>query len=300
MRRLICILMVFVLCFGLSLYASAEGQSGQDSADSYGYDGWVVECTQHIRFHFHPSFTAKQRESFEKTREEAFVSVNSFFNSSLPNLIDFYVWDSNESGQKILGHTLGFSIPESEVIHSTYHQFRGHELTHVISYWYYPSGQKTAFLNEGTAVYFNLSGDVENEREKQLQNDIRYGGKDKFNLPDIWNYGTTDTKLLKMNQDAYTIGGAFVRYLIENGGKEDFLKLMGNQTYTGAREIYGDKLDQYINGFQAQFAPDTKGNAARWRAVVLVNVLLASIICVLVYRKQLAEWMTSLPSHSKK
>lgn len=300
MRRLVCFLMVFILCICCSPCALAENQSGQNSSGSFDYDGWVVECTEHIRFHFHPCFTAEQRESFEKTREAAFVAVNSFFESKLPDRIDFYVWDSNASAQKVLNQSLGYSIPGSEIIHSTYHQSRGHELTHVISYWYYPSRKEASLIDEGTAVYFNQNGDAEIEQEKELRDAIKNGEKDPFNLLTLWTDGTSSGKLIKINEDAYTIGGAFVRYLMDNGGKDKFLELMKDQTPTGAQMVYGDSLDKYITEFTTQFSPDVKANTIRWRAVGIANILLIGIVCVLVYRKRLAELMNSLPTHFKK
>lgn len=219
------------------------------NADSY-FDDWITVGSEHFLFHFHPSFGELQRERFVQTREDAYGEVNRFFNSRPMKKIDFYVWDSDESAQRILGRPLGFTIPSLAVINSLYSQSTGHEITHALRYWMYPGGTATALIDEGTATYFNCSVNEEQEEER-LRVQIRRGEAAGFDLRKMWG----NNGAFRQQENSYVIGSSFVRYLIKQGGEEKFKELLEKETYDNAKAVYGDAIDQYIRDFSALYQP---------------------------------------------
>jgi hypothetical protein len=48
---------------------------------------------------------------------------------------------------------------------------------------------------------------------------------------------------------SYSLAAAFIRHLLDEGGKENFLLLLADQSWDNAHNIYGDKLTEIIEGF---------------------------------------------------
>lgn len=255
------------------------------NADSY-FDDWVTVESEHFQFHFHPSFSETKREWFVQTREDAYKEVNRFFNSRPIKKIDFYVWDSNESAQRILGQTLGFTIPSLAVVNSLYNQTTGHEITHALSYWMYPERTATALINEGAATYFNCSID-EQHSEEMLRAKIQSRKIGGFDIKKLWE----SSDAFRQQDNSYIIGSSFVRYLIQKGGENKFKELMKNETYNDAKTIYGDAIDQYINDFNTLYKPHKTGGKLYILIIAAFIVLAAlSIFIVLFYRKRKKQY----------
>lgn len=204
------------------------------------YKDWEIFETDNFRFHFQ-NMNDSDIKKFVSTREIAYMEINEFFSSSLPKKIDFYVWESREDAKNILRKNLGFSKPDFCIIHSHYRQTVGHEMTHVISNYTAEITYKTSFINEGTAVCFDLT---HQDKLKQVKDWIAANNQ-KIAIKDCWENGEKyDEEIL------YPISGLFVFELIENFGKEKFLKFFKNQTYENGVLVFGDELDNLIHEFE--------------------------------------------------
>jgi tetratricopeptide (TPR) repeat protein len=203
------------------------------------YKNWEIVESDNFRFHFQ-NMNDVDIERFVSSREIAYKEINAFFKSTLPKKIDFYVWESREDAKDILRTNLGFSKPNFCIVHTHYQQTIGHEMTHVISNYTSKIKNKTRFINEGTAVCFDLSNQ---DKLKQVKDWIATNNK-QIAIQEYWENGEKyDEEIL------YPLSGLFVKELIDNFGKEKFLEFFKNQTFENAKLVFGDKLDSVIIEF---------------------------------------------------
>lgn len=123
------------------------------------YKNWTVKESANIIFHFENGIDEKEMQRIVKTRQKAFEEINSFFHSTLPKKVDFFVWNSNDIFNPVLNKNLGFSTPIFSVSHNRLNQTPGHELAHVISFWRNNNVINTQFINEGIGVCFDQQMD---------------------------------------------------------------------------------------------------------------------------------------------
>lgn len=217
------------------------------------YNDFRVIEKEHIVFHFQPKSIDKigDIEKYMTVRELAFDSLSHFFLVKIPRKIDFFVWESNEDAIKTLNAPIGFSNPEMCIIHINYNQTVGHELTHVVSNHLNNMEAKTRLVNEGTAVYFDMTG---RNRIKLAKEALQNG--DTVNIKEMWRNPSMPERYFN------PIAGAFMEYLIQTGGKDKFLRLCINQSLGNAEQIYSPNLDSIIQTFERKFA-DTRSVAER-------------------------------------
>lgn len=204
------------------------------------YKTWKIVETDNFRFHFQ-NINLIEIEKYTSDREIAYKEINGFFKSTLPKKIDFYVWESREDAMKVLRKNLGFANPNYCIVHTYYQQTIGHEMTHVISNYTTEIINKTRFINEGSAVCFDLSS---NDRFKLVKDWIAANNK-QITILDCWANGE------KYGEEIlYPLSGVFVKELIDNFGTEKFLEFFKNQTYENAKLVFGNKLDIMIEEFE--------------------------------------------------
>jgi tetratricopeptide (TPR) repeat protein len=204
------------------------------------YKTWKIVETDNFRFHFQ-NMNAIEIEKYTSDREVAYKEINSFFKSTLPKKIDFYIWESREDAMKVLKANLGFAKPNFCIVHTHYQQTIGHEMTHVISNYTTEITNKTRFISEGTAVCFDLT----NHDKFKLVKDWTAANNKQIEIKDCWANGE------KYGEDIlYPLSGLFVKELIANFGKEKFLEFFKNQTYENAKLVFGNKLDTMIEEFE--------------------------------------------------
>lgn len=236
---------------GISLNACISLKSTKNATNyAYGksllfgfnefYKNWKIVETANFRFHFQDMNDA-EIEKYTSVRELAYKEINGFFRSTLPKKIDFYVWNSREDAKRILGADLGFSKPNFCIVHAHYQQTIGHEMTHVISNYTSEIKNKTRFINEGTAVYFDQSNQ---DRLKLVKGWISTNNK-QITVKDYWANGEKYAEEI-----LYRLSGLFVKELIANFGKDKFLEFFKNQTYENGKLVFGDKLDTVILEFE--------------------------------------------------
>jgi tetratricopeptide (TPR) repeat protein len=215
------------------------------SFDEY-YNNWKMVESERFVFHFQPSAMGNIAE-FIRDREEAFATINRFFGSRVPQRIHFYVYHSDAKLRERFGKESGFAYPAYFFIHSQYFFSIGHEITHVISYYYDTPPQRRDLINEGMAVYFDLTGENKLEMARYQLKKHRI---EAFSLVRLWQ----DWKWLP-NTVSYPVAGAFVKFLIEREGEAKFKRLIVDQRYENAQAVYGpQKLDALIREFEAELA----------------------------------------------
>lgn len=204
------------------------------------YKNWKVIETNNFRFHFQ-NMNDADIEKFTISREAAYKKINEFFKSTLPKKTDMYVWGSRDDAKKILRTNIGFSNPDLCIIHTHYQQTLGHEITHVISNYTTAISTKTRFINEGTAVCFDLS---QQDRLKQIKDWIAANDK-QVTIGEFWENGDQYAEEI-----LYPVAGLFVKDLIDSFGRGKFIEFFANQTYENAKLVFGDKLDKVIKEFE--------------------------------------------------
>jgi len=195
------------------------------------YKDWTKVETEHFLFRFQPNTLVSDMNQFAKIREDAFIEINSFFNSVIPKKIDFIVWNGNEDAREIGIKSLGFARPVECIIHSRFNQTRGHEITHVIVRDITKLNSRTRFINEGIAVAFDLTKDNKLDVAKKIKHEEGFDGQ--VSISEAWNNPTKYPEWVY-----YPLAGELIKRIIENGGNEKFLKLVANQDYTYATSLW--------------------------------------------------------------
>jgi hypothetical protein len=239
MRVSVFVLRLALLVFALPVYGNAQTLVG-----------WSTVETEHFRFQFPPQ-THASPSTFSQQLEQAYTELRSTFPGTPPGKINFYVWNSSEDAEGLLGRPLGFANPKRMLIHATADQTRGHELTHVLVHYTAAPEVTTRFISEGTAVAFDLTGRdrLGIARTTLAQAQVRPGG-----IARIWTTGESAPDAL-----LYPVAGAFVQRLVERGGRDRFLRLLKRQTFEHAREVYGADLDRIIADFDSDLGAQAGG-----------------------------------------
>jgi len=217
---------------------SSIGWFGVFGFDSY-FNDWKTIETKNFIFHIQPNTKIRGPKEFIEEREDAFTKINSYFESTIPKKIDYFFWNSNRDAQNVGITELGYAKPEYCLIHSLYDQSVGHEMTHVITHHITRNPKKISLINEGTAVHFDQTGLDKLEIAKNRL------GNQYVSMIELWG----DWESLPPDI-SYPLAGAFVKYLIEKGGKEKFVELLKDQSFDNAALIYGEQLGEIISEFE--------------------------------------------------
>ena len=225
----------FQRCFNLRNSNKAVFFVRQFGFDPYFLDWDIIE-SEHFIFHFPIESLVVAQSDYIKKHEIAFAKINNYFGTSLPRKIHYFVWNSCEDAVQVLGYSLGFANPRFSLVHVYYQQSIGHEMTHLITYYYRQPICRVGLINEGLAVYFDQSGENKLKLAKKLR-------PNKISIRKYWlNWQT--------NKFSYAMAGAFVEFLLKKEGQENMLALVVDQSYGNALKIYGAKLERLISEFE--------------------------------------------------
>lgn len=212
------------------------------TSDSPLYKRWMRIETPNFNFLFHKRTKLRSPQQFAQMMQLAFDTINTFFNAEIPGKIDFFVWNKYvrfPDNPKFPG---GFAIPELLIVHTRYMQTRGHEMTHIIAHHAVDTVHHvSAFINEGVATHFNLTHMNEYEAVR------KYLPDKALSIEKLWKSSQAFRELSPAL--SYSLAAAFIHHLLDEGGKENFLMLLADQSWDNAQNIYGDKLTEIIDGF---------------------------------------------------
>ncbi len=201
-------------------------------------DNWNKYSIEDIEVYYSDnSVIYNSIEKWAKERVEAFNYITEYLNVQWDyEPIKIFVFNSQEHGKQF-GLILGFAKPEYNEIFTKYTQTPGHELAHCISN--YISGERihSSLINEGLATHLNMTG------------------RDYHRLAaDILQEKNYSVKLLgndfRKNENAYTLGASFVKYLIDEYNLEVFKEFFAqnrNNEEESFRKFYDKEGNILIN-----------------------------------------------------
>jgi tetratricopeptide (TPR) repeat protein len=210
---------------------------------SESYDDWKTFTSEHFAFHFSPNLADFDEVAFARRHEEAFEIISDWFAGSPTAPIRFFVWKDKAEALGANMPPLGFARPELDLVHVWSGQTLGHEMTHVISHHAMQPEHVTGLINEGISVYHDQT-----ERDQMaLARETLADGSGlpvQVSLAALWE----DWSLLPQ-EVAYPVAGAWVKVLIDKGGKEKFLEFFRDQRLANARQAYGSDLQGWMDDF---------------------------------------------------
>jgi hypothetical protein len=213
---------------------------------------WSTMESAHLRLHVPPDPKVDPK-AFLARQERAFAQIRTFFTVAPPGRVDYYVWNTAEEARRELGRAPGFAKPAELLVHAVAGQTPGHELTHVFVFHAVRPEQAVAFIEEGTAVAFDLTN---RDRMAVARDATQRAGGTAVRVFDWWMVDRSDATF-------YAVAGAFVERLIAQGGRERFIALLKRQTVEAARAIYGSDFDRIVTTFEAELnAQQTSPSAA--------------------------------------
>jgi len=219
--------------------ADAQQQLKQLEIKDY-LAAWITLETDHLIFHFQDTMAIENLNSYMRCRESAYEKINCFFTASLPKKIDYYIWSKPEEAKKLLGKDLGWATSKTCTIHSSIHQTKGHEITHILSHYGIQSTHRSDFINEGIAVYFDQTTRHRMRAAKKHLNGQQTDILAHWENPKKENF-----------QYNYSVGGAFVEWLFENGTPDQMKALLKDQSVKSAQKIYPD-FHHLVMAFQIE------------------------------------------------
>ncbi|MEN8008203.1 MAG: hypothetical protein ABFS42_14375 [Candidatus Krumholzibacteriota bacterium] len=209
------------------------------------YDDWTTFTTEHFTFHFSANLTGFDEVTFARRHEEAYALISAWFGGGSTKPIRFFVWKDKDEARTANMPPLGFARPELNLVHAWSGQTVGHEMTHVISRHALQPEHVTGLINEGVCVHHDQTGrDQMTLAREELAK--APGMKVPVELAALWE----DWSLLP-GEVSYPVGGAWVKVLIDRGGKENFLEFFRDQRLANAREVYGSDLQSWMDEFTA-------------------------------------------------
>lgn len=169
---------------------------------------WPTYETPHFIFHFQDKAAITDLTDYMQQREDAYDTINTFFDAEVPKKIDYYIWSRPNEAKNIFGQELGWANPKAVSIHSRIDQTRGHEMTHILCFYAYQPTLTTRLINEGVAVYFD-----------QTQRDRMVMARKSLNGAklDVLKYWATPGGV--SNDYNYTVGGALIDWLLKHGSE---------------------------------------------------------------------------------
>jgi tetratricopeptide (TPR) repeat protein len=208
------------------------------------FDDWQRFRTDHFHFLFSDRLTDLDRTDFARRREEAYAEISAWFGGGPAEPVLFVVWSDQAEADAAGMPTLGFARPDLNLIHALVNQTVGHEMTHIVSNAALEPTARTGLINEGTAVRFDQTGRDRMATARRALADA--GDLPRVSLAALWE----DWSLLP-GEVTYPLAGAWVDRLIDKGGREHFLTFFTDQSLAHAREVYGDRLQGWMEDFEA-------------------------------------------------
>jgi len=209
------------------------------------YDDWKTFTTEHFAFYYSPNLADFDGTTFARRHEEAFAVISAWFGGGPTAPLRFFVWKDKDEAVAANMPPLGFARPELNIVHARVNQTVGHEMTHVISHHALHPEHVTGLINEGISVYHDQTG----RDQLALARAALADGPAlpvKVELAALWE----DWSLLPVAV-SYPVGGAWVKVLIDKGGKETFLEFFRDQRLANSRQVYGSDLQGWMDEFTA-------------------------------------------------
>ncbi|MGE5400738.1 MAG: tetratricopeptide repeat protein [Ignavibacteriales bacterium] len=211
------------------------------------YHKWKLFETNDIIFHFPPDSKVSDKEAFARSRQIAYEKISNFFNADLKRKINFYAWNKSTDAENIGLRPLGFSEPEFFITHSAINQTRGHEIAHIVIRNYVKTETVNKFIDEGAAMYFDMTGRNRLQAARDIIKEMGY--KSKISISGIWQKPADYPDLI-----IYYLGAALVERLVNEESKEKLTQLLKFQSYENAENIYGERLNTVIGNLENELS----------------------------------------------
>jgi hypothetical protein len=216
------------------------------SYDTLGIQWRVVERPNVIYYFQDHNAPSYYTSNYADQHEAAYAKLNDIFKAQLPRKLRYFVWNDPDVAAQRLGYPLGFAVGRECVCHVHPAQTRGHEITHILSYWAdgVPWQTYRRLVTEGVAVAFDLS-----DRDRIMAAKLAGAGHGITSVAELWEGNMTDAP----EEVFYPIAGAFMEHLYKQSDRDRFIALIKNQDIESAVSIYGlEKMQAIIAEFDAK------------------------------------------------
>jgi tetratricopeptide (TPR) repeat protein len=202
------------------------------------FNAWSIKETDHFRFHFPPDIRLDDLDAFCQEKEDAYVTINAFFQGNPFKKIDFYYWVNPRECALLLGKNPGFAKSETCIINAAPRQVHNREIGKILMDY----GIQPLFTNDlisyGTLAAYDLSGQDYIELAKTIV----------IEKPDMTNAFFNANQF--PDDILFPFGGAFVSFLKEKGGEDKLKILLKEQTWDKLMELYGaEAIEEFENIF---------------------------------------------------
>lgn len=210
------------------------------------FDAWQPFETEHFSFRFSGRLKDFDRVKFARRHEKAYAAISKWFGGGPDRKIRFFLWAEQQEADEAGMPVLGFSRPTLYVTHALLGQTVGHEMTHIISFYALEPSVRNGLINEGVAVYLDQTHRDQLQRARRLRAQEAKAAV-RVSIPAVWQDWS-----LAPESYGYPLAGAWVKLLVDKGGKKKFFEFFTDQSYAHAQEVYGDRLADWITEFEHQ------------------------------------------------
>lgn len=196
---------------------------------------------ENLIFRFVDPISPLERKIFIKKNSDAFGRISRFIGSenhnSVSKKIDIYCYTTR---QDKIGNSLSYADNGMKTIHTNVGDSKGHEIAHILFNSIHESMKRNKFIDEGIATFFD-EGFTYSEYMKKYENVVP-----NFDLLEVWN----NKEIVFSNKPGlHNFAGAFVGFLIETFGKNQFIEFIRDESYENARLLFGPDFDNAIKKF---------------------------------------------------
>jgi tetratricopeptide (TPR) repeat protein len=213
---------------------------------------WRSLETELLRIHIPPDSQIDNLQRYSREKEADLAQLQKFFQVKLPGKIDVFVWNDHADSEPAMYRSLGFAYPSYLLVHTRLRQTPGHELAHVICHYAAKPMRQSRFIDEGTAVRFDLTG---RDRMAVARRVIREENLRPFSIVKMWE--TADSI---PEATLYPLAGAFVDRLIKQGGRDKYMSLLLCPTVEHAHAVYGAEFTEIVAEFERELTTERQSH----------------------------------------
>lgn len=207
------------------------------------FEDWKNITTNYFSIYIHPSIS-QDIDNYLKEANDSLKLITNFIPYENRKRINIFLWQNWETGPIIIGE----SIPHENYIYLVSHLYYKNSISRTIAKIilynrYFPIDPVISpLIFEGFGFFIEkYNSDIYKEAKDTIKNQ----NVSNLSIKKLWIDWNSYSASLR-----FSLSAAFIKHLIENGGKDKFNELIKDMRYENAEKIYGKSLENIISDFE--------------------------------------------------
>lgn len=207
------------------------------------FEDWKNVTTNFFSIYAQPPIS-QDIDKYLKEASDSLKLITSFVPYENRKRINIFLWQTWETGPIIIGE----SIPHENYIYLVSHLYFKNSISRTIAKIilynrYFPIDPVISpLIFEGFGFFIEK---YNTDIYKETRDLIKGQNITNLSIKNLWNDWNSYSASIRSS-----VSAAFIKHLIENGGKDKFNELIKDMRYENAVKIYGKNLDNIISDFE--------------------------------------------------